>query len=43
MKIAIEPSSATAVAAVIFHRDRVPGRRIGVILTGGNVDFPKGG
>lgn len=39
MKIVIEPSSAVPVAALLEHRLPVAGRRVGVILTGGNVDF----
>lgn len=38
MKIVIEPSSAVAVAAVLARPGALRGRRIGVILTGGNVD-----
>ncbi len=41
MKIVIEPSSAVAVAAVRKHRDRLAGKRIGVILSGGNVDLDR--
>jgi threonine dehydratase len=39
MKIIIEPSSAVPVAALLEKRDQVGGRRIGVILSGGNVDL----
>ena len=39
LKIIIEPSSAVAVAALLAHRDQVRGDKIGVILTGGNVDL----
>ena len=39
MKIVIEPSSAVAVAAVLKNKDIFAGRRVGVILTGGNVDL----
>lgn len=39
MKIIIEPSSAVAVAALIKEKKRVQGKKIGVILSGGNVDF----
>ncbi len=39
MKIVIEPSSAVAVAAVLKNRDVFAGQRVGVILTGGNVDL----
>ena len=39
MKIVIEPSSAVPVAALLERRLPVAGRRVGVILTGGNVDL----
>jgi threo-3-hydroxy-L-aspartate ammonia-lyase len=38
IKIVIEPSSAVAVAPVLFGKLSAPGQRIGVILSGGNVD-----
>jgi threonine dehydratase len=38
MKIVIEPSSAVAVAPLLEHFPEVTGKRIGVILSGGNVD-----
>ena len=34
----IEPSSAVALAAVLGHADRFAGRRVGIVLSGGNVD-----
>ena len=34
----LEPSSALALAAVFVHRERFAGLRVGVILSGGNVD-----
>ena len=39
MKIIIEPSAAVPVAALLEKRDEIPGRRVGVILSGGNVDL----
>ncbi len=39
MKIVIEPSSAVAVAPLLERSVAADGRRIGVILTGGNVDL----
>lgn len=39
MKIVIEPSSATALAAVLRYPEHFRGRRVGVILSGGNVDL----
>lgn len=38
MKILVEPSSAVPLAAILERRWDVAGGRIGVILTGGNVD-----
>jgi threonine dehydratase len=39
LKIVIEPSSAVAVAPLLKRTIEVSGRRVGVILTGGNVDL----
>jgi threonine dehydratase len=39
MKIIIEPSSAVALAMVIKHKHRFAGQKIGIILSGGNVDL----
>lgn len=39
MKIVIEPSSAVAVAALFRNRSEFKNRRVGVILSGGNVDL----
>ncbi len=39
MKIIIEPSSAVPLAAILNHGARFAGRRVGIILTGGNVDL----
>jgi len=41
MKIIIEPSSAVALAVVIKHKDKFAGQKIGIIITGGNVDMGK--
>lgn len=41
MKIVIEPSSAVPIAAMLEETVPVKGRRVGVILTGGNVDLDK--
>ena len=37
----IEPSSAVALAAILKHRGTFAGRRVGVIVTGGNVDLDR--
>jgi threonine dehydratase len=39
MKIIIEPSSAVPLAAILENKERFKGRKVGVILTGGNVDL----
>lgn len=39
MKIIIEPSAAVPLAAILQTKDRWQGKRIGLILTGGNVDL----
>lgn len=39
LKIVVEPSSALALAVILRHREYFAGRRVGVILTGGNVDL----
>jgi threonine dehydratase len=35
----VEPSSAIALAAVLGERQRFAGQRVGVLLSGGNVDL----
>ena len=39
MKIIIEPSAAVPVAALFEHPNVFRGQRVGVILSGGNVDL----
>ena len=39
MKLVIEPSAATVLAALYARRDELRERRIGAILSGGNTDF----
>jgi threonine dehydratase len=41
MKIIIEPSSAVPVAAVLNQKNGLTGKKVGIILTGGNVDLEK--
>ncbi len=41
MKIIIEPSAAVAVAAVLGAELDVTGKRVGIILSGGNVDLER--
>ncbi|TXG34720.1 pyridoxal-phosphate dependent enzyme [Seonamhaeicola maritimus] len=38
MKIIVEPSSAVAFAALIKHKNNIKGKKIGLILSGGNID-----
>ncbi len=39
LRLVVEPSSATVLAALLRYPDRFAGRRVGVVLTGGNVDL----
>ena len=41
MKIVIEPSSAVPLATILKNRELFEGKRVGVIITGGNVDLDK--
>lgn len=38
-KLPVEPSSAIALAAVLGHPERFAGKRVGIVLSGGNVDL----
>ena len=37
-KVVVEGAGAAGIAALLEHRDLLPGRHVGVVLTGGNVD-----
>ena len=39
MKIVMEPSSAVPLAIILKNKDTFAGKRVGVIITGGNVDL----
>ena len=39
MKIVVEPSSAIVLAAVIKNKKKFTGKKVGLIFSGGNVDF----
>jgi len=39
LKILVEPSCATVLAAIIKNKTRFAGKKIGLIITGGNVDL----
>jgi threonine dehydratase len=41
LKVVIEPSAAVAVAALLTGAVPGRGRRVGVILSGGNLDLPE--
>jgi threonine dehydratase len=41
MKIVIEPSCAVPLAAVLKHNGQFAGQKVGIVLTGGNVDLGK--
>ena len=41
MKIVMEPSSAVPLATILKNRDRFAGKRVGLIITGGNVDLDR--
>lgn len=41
MKIVMEPSSAVPLATILKNRELFAGQRIGVIITGGNVDLDR--
>ena len=41
MKIIIEPSSAVPLAAILENKVNIQGKKVGIILSGGNVDLGK--
>lgn len=41
MKIIVEPSSAVAFAAVLKEKEKFHGKKVGIIISGGNVDLQK--
>lgn len=41
MKLVVEPSAATAIAALVRHPDVFVGSRVGVILSGGNIELSR--
>jgi threonine dehydratase len=43
LKIVVEPSCVLPLAAVLRNRERFAGQRVGLILTGGNVDLARFG
>ncbi len=41
MKIIVEPSSAVPLATILKNKQTFAGRRVGIVITGGNVDLDK--
>jgi threonine dehydratase len=41
MKIVVEPSCVVPLAALLKHKEQFAGKRVGIILTGGNIDLTK--
>ena len=41
LKLVLEPSGANALAALLHHRDRFKGQRVGVTLSGGNISVER--
>lgn len=41
LRMVVEPSSAVALAIVMNNRERFEGRRVGIVITGGNVDLDR--
>ena len=41
LRILIEPSSATVIAAILEHPDRFEGKKVAAIVSGGNIDLDK--
>jgi threonine dehydratase len=41
MKIVVEPSSATVLAAILDNKKLFTGKKTGLIISGGNVDLRK--
>ncbi|TLU99504.1 threonine ammonia-lyase [Dyadobacter luticola] len=41
MKLVVEPSGAVSLAAILKNKEQFQGQKIGIIITGGNVDLGK--
>jgi threonine dehydratase len=41
MKLVVEPSGAVSLAAVLKHKEHFAGQKVGIIISGGNVDLGK--
>jgi threonine dehydratase len=43
LKLLVEPTGALGAAAAFEHKVSIAGRRVGIVLTGGNVDLAQVG
>jgi len=41
LRVVMEPSSAVPLATILKNKDRFKGKRVGIIITGGNVDLDR--
>ena len=41
MKSVVEPSGAVSFAGILEHNERFRGRRVAVVISGGNVDIDR--
>ena len=41
LRVVMEPSSAVPLATILKNRDAFAGKRVGIIITGGNVDLDR--
>ena len=41
LRVVMEPSSSVPLATILKNKDRFAGKRVGIIITGGNVDLDK--
>ena len=41
LRVVMEPSSAVPLATLLKNKERFAGKRVGIIITGGNVDLDK--
>ena len=41
MKIVVEPSGAVPFASLLRNKEKSSGKKVGIIITGGNVDLAK--
>ena len=41
LRLVMEPSSAVPLATILKNKDMFAGKRVGVVITGGNVDLDR--